>query len=75
MLNHNKAHETAGILRQKINYISVVNTTIEKAKSKEESVHILENKALRKKKKKYLGQSSSQCTLCIGLTRNTSFQR
>lgn len=51
MLNHNKAHETAGILRQKINYISVVNTTIEKAKSKEESVHILENKALRKKKK------------------------
>lgn len=51
MLNHNKAHETAGILRQKINYISVVNTIIEKAKSKEESVHILENKALRKKKK------------------------
>lgn len=50
MLNHNKAHETAGILRQKINYISVVNTIIEKAKSKEESVHILENKALRKKK-------------------------
>lgn len=34
MLNRNRAHETAGILRQKINYVLVVNTEIAKAKAK-----------------------------------------
>lgn len=36
MLNRYKAHETAGILRQKISYILVVNTEIEKTRAKEE---------------------------------------
>lgn len=34
MLNRNRAHETAGIWRQKINYILVVNTELEEAKAK-----------------------------------------
>jgi len=34
MLNRNRAHETAGILRQKINYILVVNIEIRKSTAK-----------------------------------------
>lgn len=50
MLNHNRAHETAGILRQKINYILVVNTEIRNTKAKQ----IQEIKWLKEKVNSFL---------------------
>lgn len=47
MLNSNRAHETAGIWRLKINYILVVNTISGEAKAK----YMLGNKPVKKKSK------------------------